>query len=204
MHCKSLKELDLRNNSISLLPKKVCGMSILNRLDLSRNLLKALPVEFCEVLESVEDVKLDSNPWSDLPPKWGKLWEGKHATDFFNNPEPIEDEANGMGAWGGNVTRVRQDAPKLSPFQAFLRDSSESSYNKPESAPTSSKSPGTATATATAASPRSPPPTPTQSRRRPDARWAVKARPREIGVAVRGPAHAPLRSSSYLCLCSPW
>jgi Leucine-rich repeat (LRR) protein len=81
MYCKSLKELDLRNNSISLLPKKVCGMSILNRLDLSRNLLKALPVEFCEVLESVEDVKLDSNPWSDLPPKWGKLWEGKHATD---------------------------------------------------------------------------------------------------------------------------
>eukprot|EP00605_Chrysophyceae_sp_TOSAG23-4_P000007 GSChrysophyteH1.ASY1.ANO1.7.1 assembled CDS len=81
MNCQKLADLDLRNNAISLLPKCVNGMSNLTRLDLSRNLLRALPVEFCEVLESVEDVKLDSNPWSDLPAKWGKLWEGKHATD---------------------------------------------------------------------------------------------------------------------------
>jgi len=76
-----LRDLDLRNNSIALLPRSVCGMTMLTRLDLSRNLLKALPVEFCQVLESVEEVTLGGNPWSDLPSKWGKLWDDKKTTD---------------------------------------------------------------------------------------------------------------------------
>ena len=79
--CQKLQILNLRSNSITLLPKSINQMSILKDLDLSRNLLKALPVEFCEVLESVEIVGLHDNPWSDLPDKWGKLWEGFHATD---------------------------------------------------------------------------------------------------------------------------
>jgi hypothetical protein len=45
-----------------------------------RNRLRALPVEFTEILECVS-VTLDSNPWTDLPPRWGKLWPGTHATD---------------------------------------------------------------------------------------------------------------------------
>ena len=43
--------------------------------------MRALPVEFVDVLESVPNVHLHGNPWSDLPPRWGKLWPGTHATD---------------------------------------------------------------------------------------------------------------------------
>jgi hypothetical protein len=52
--------------------------------------------------------------------------EGKHATDFFDDRQ-VEDDSTGI--WGGNITRIRTDAPKLSPFQAFLRDSSPASYS---------------------------------------------------------------------------
>jgi hypothetical protein len=45
-----------------------------------RNQLRALPVEFTDILESV-DVDIQHNPWTDLPPRWGKLWPGTHATD---------------------------------------------------------------------------------------------------------------------------
>jgi hypothetical protein len=47
----------------------------------SRNLLKAVPVEFTDLFESVPDVNLAENPWSDLPSRWGKIWEGKQSTD---------------------------------------------------------------------------------------------------------------------------
>ena len=79
--CKRLKVLDMRNNAMTLLPRTIGHMSNLQRLDISRNMLRALPVEFCQVLEAVEEVVLSDNPWGDLPPKWGKLWEGQHATD---------------------------------------------------------------------------------------------------------------------------
>lgn len=32
------------------------------------------------MLECVS-VTLDHNPWTDLPPRWGKLWPGTHSTD---------------------------------------------------------------------------------------------------------------------------
>jgi len=47
----------------------------------ARNRLRALPLEFAEVLESVATVGLNENPWTDLPPRWGKLWPGKHAPE---------------------------------------------------------------------------------------------------------------------------
>lgn len=37
-------------------------------------------MEFTDILESVGTVELHSNPWTDLPPRWGKLWPGTHAT----------------------------------------------------------------------------------------------------------------------------
>lgn len=45
-----------------------------------RNQLRALPVEFTDVLESVH-VQLHNNPWSDWPPRWGKIWPEKHCTE---------------------------------------------------------------------------------------------------------------------------
>ena len=70
------------NNGMDLLPRAIGEMTQLETLNLSRNILKALPVEFVRVLESVpDDVDLARNPWSILPNKWGKLWLDKHATD---------------------------------------------------------------------------------------------------------------------------
>ncbi len=46
----------------------------------NRNRLLALPTEFTDVLESVLEVNLHGNPWSLLPPRWGKLWPGTNAT----------------------------------------------------------------------------------------------------------------------------
>jgi hypothetical protein len=56
----------------------------LNKLAPSaRNQLQALPVDFVELFESVAEVEIEDNPWSDLPPKWGKLWEHKHRSHHF-------------------------------------------------------------------------------------------------------------------------
>jgi len=78
---KMLKVLNLSNNSIALLPRNINSMTNLHVLDLKRNQLRALPVEFVQVFESVGEVVLDTNPWTDLPPRWGRLWSDKHAVD---------------------------------------------------------------------------------------------------------------------------
>ena len=78
---KSLRILNLSNNSIPLLPRNINSMTNLHALDLKRNQLRALPVEFVQVFESVGEVLLDSNPWTDLPPRWGRLWSDKKAVD---------------------------------------------------------------------------------------------------------------------------
>ena len=46
-----------------------------------RNRLKCLPLEFTDILESVGMVEIRENPWTDLPPKWGKLWSNRHCVD---------------------------------------------------------------------------------------------------------------------------
>ena len=76
-----LRSLDLSDNSLRLLPKMINRMTTLDFLDLSKNKLRALPLEFAEILESVEKVELHSNPWTDLPNKWGRVWTGKNSVD---------------------------------------------------------------------------------------------------------------------------
>jgi Leucine-rich repeat (LRR) protein len=49
---KSLQELYLCDNMIPLLPQRIDQMTFLTTLDLSKNQLKALPVEFTDVLVS--------------------------------------------------------------------------------------------------------------------------------------------------------
>lgn len=105
-HLKALKTLNLANNSISLLPREINTMTKLETLILRRNQLRALPVEFVEVFESVGAVDIDSNPWSDLPPRWGRLWTDKHAVegprgyalteavDFLYGMQAFYDEAD--------------------------------------------------------------------------------------------------------------
>lgn len=108
---KSLKRLNLANNAISLLPRNIDSMSFLEELDLSRNQLRALPVEFTDVLESVAVVALQSNPWTDLPPRWGKLWPGTHATDGpagYNISDAV-DFMYGMRAFYDTAEEIWQE-----------------------------------------------------------------------------------------------
>lgn len=76
----------------------------------SRNRLRAVPVEFVDVLETVPEVLLHQNPWSDFPSKWGKLWPGtcspesaegysvSDALDFLYGVRAIYDTAETI--WG--------------------------------------------------------------------------------------------------------
>jgi len=87
---KSLKHLNLSNNFITLLPRNIDTMTNLSELNISKNLLRALPVEFTDVLESV-NVTLNENPWTDLPPRWGKMWPNKRCTDGVSNGYTLSD-----------------------------------------------------------------------------------------------------------------
>ncbi len=114
---KSLKKLNLYNNAISLLPRDInliCRLE-LDELDLGkyvcfssvlssssnllrspqsvRNQLKALPVEFVDLLESIPVVNLNDNPWTLLPSKWGRRREGMQSTDAplgYNLPDALD------------------------------------------------------------------------------------------------------------------
>jgi peptidyl-tRNA hydrolase len=78
---KSLKKLNLYNNSITLLPRNINLMQFLDELNLGRNQLQAVPVEFVEILESVPSVNLLDNPWGLLPEKWGRRRQDKETSD---------------------------------------------------------------------------------------------------------------------------
>jgi len=58
---------------IPLLPRNINNMSFLDKLDLRNNILKGLPTEFADVLESVPEVSIVNNPWTDFPPIWGRI-----------------------------------------------------------------------------------------------------------------------------------
>jgi hypothetical protein len=59
----------------------------------NRNQLKALPVEFTELLETIPEVILVDNPWNYLPPRWGHRVEGKETSDSilgYNLPDALD------------------------------------------------------------------------------------------------------------------
>lgn len=79
--------------------------------DVLRNQLRALPVEFTDVFEKVKEVELHTNPWTDLPPKWGKLWPKKKSTDAplgYGIPEAV-DFLYGMRAFYDVAEAVWQE-----------------------------------------------------------------------------------------------
>ena len=89
----ALKTLNLRDNSITLLPRTISRLTNITTLDISKNQLRALPVEFVSLFETVPNVYLNDNPWTDLPPKWGRLWPGTTATEGpygYNIPDTLD------------------------------------------------------------------------------------------------------------------
>lgn len=105
---KSLKILNLSNNAIPLLQKEIYKMTNISSLNLSRNRLRALPIEFVEIFESVPEVLIHGNPWSDYPPRWGRIWPGQkkteapmgynvgEAVDFLYSMKPFYDVAEAV------------------------------------------------------------------------------------------------------------
>ena len=67
-------------------------------------------MEFTDILESVQ-VELHSNPWTDLPQRWGKLWPGTHATDAaagYNLSDAV-DYLYGMRAFYDTAEQVWEE-----------------------------------------------------------------------------------------------
>lgn len=68
-------------------------------------------MEFTDVFEKVKEVELHTNPWTDLPPKWGKLWPKKKSTDAplgYGIPEAV-DFLYGMRAFYDVAEAVWQE-----------------------------------------------------------------------------------------------
>lgn len=89
----NLKVLNMCNNQLTLLGRDINLMTQLEVLNIGRNKLRALPTEFTDILETVPNVNLDSNPWSDLPPKWGKMFGDRLSADSlggYNVEEALE------------------------------------------------------------------------------------------------------------------
>jgi hypothetical protein len=110
-----LRHLDLSCNSLSLLPRNICDMAMLTSLNLEHNILRALPIEFVEILETVPQVSLGSNPWGDLPPRWGKLWSEDRIRDCPNGNSVAEaiDFLYGMKTFYNTAEVIWQETGPL-------------------------------------------------------------------------------------------
>jgi len=89
----NLKILNMCNNQLTLLGRDINSMTQLEVLNIGRNKLRALPTEFTDILETVPNVNMDSNPWTDLPPKWGKMFGDRLSADSlggYNVEEALE------------------------------------------------------------------------------------------------------------------
>jgi hypothetical protein len=79
--------------------------------------LRALPCEFTTVLEQVGEVLLHSNPWSDMPPRWGRLWANKSCTDGSsdtgNNLSDVVDFLYAVGSFYTTAERVWHETAAL-------------------------------------------------------------------------------------------
>jgi len=92
----SLRNVTIANNRISLLQRNINQLSYLSKLDLSCNILRALPIEFADLLESVPDVIIGSNPWTDFPPIWNRNWSTISSQSDCPNGYSVSDAIDFM------------------------------------------------------------------------------------------------------------
>ena len=88
--CVSLRILDLQSNVIAEIPANLACLVNLKRIYLGKNLLRALPLDIVNLCETVDELHLDRNPFSDLPPKWAKF-VGKSAHERSLWPSGYDD-----------------------------------------------------------------------------------------------------------------
>eukprot|EP00611_Tribonema_gayanum_P031419 TRINITY_DN9080_c0_g4_i2.p1 TRINITY_DN9080_c0_g4~~TRINITY_DN9080_c0_g4_i2.p1 ORF type:complete len:1210 (-),score=279.99 TRINITY_DN9080_c0_g4_i2:887-4516(-) len=82
----ALTDLDLSCNRLSLLPKTIINLVQLRRLNLRRNMLKAVPPEMTEMLTQLELCDIENNPLNMLPDKWHCQWTARQAAFPSNGP----------------------------------------------------------------------------------------------------------------------
>ena len=59
----------------------------------NRNQLRSLPLEFSDLLETIPEVRLEDNPWTDYPNQWGLMFMGKRTADSktgYDVPKVLE------------------------------------------------------------------------------------------------------------------
>lgn len=78
--------------------------------------MRALPVEFITLLESVPSVSIRNNPWTDLPPKWGRSYPVTAA----EHSAPAEQYSSLSGYSASDVLALLYCARKVYPLAEQL------------------------------------------------------------------------------------
>lgn len=138
-----LKVVNFNNNLIDFLPQNInilCNCQKLKVFDLSYNFLKILPVEFIDILEEIEEVILDENPWTLLPNKWGKRLRNKQVTENYEG-NSLSDMLNYLYAfkiiyypsekiWNEYAVFFHMNHLSLEDFILLLKKDLSSKYNE--------------------------------------------------------------------------
>lgn len=92
-HLSQLEELDIRDNSMTIVPSQICEFKNLNYLILSQNLFKELPSCFSK-MKNLETIYLNNNSLESIPKELFELSHLKFLSLSYNQLK----ESNGQ--WG--------------------------------------------------------------------------------------------------------
>merc|ERR1712137_215011 len=91
--CSQLRELYLNANQIEQIPLSISRLSVLNRLEIESNKLETLPCHAIAKMNCLTDIKVDGNPFTQLPFKLKPKTALKQIMSYAREtPEPEEVE----------------------------------------------------------------------------------------------------------------
>ena len=53
------------------------GLKQISRIFITKNRIRALPLDMANIFDSVQEINMDRNPLTDLPPKWNERFSLK-------------------------------------------------------------------------------------------------------------------------------